>query len=280
MHGKICIITGATSRIGRETARGLAKLGATVVVIGRNQPKSVATVEAIRQETGNPSIEYLLADLSVQGQIRALADDIIKRYPRIDVLVNNAGGTFLQRQLTSDGIEMTFALNHLAPFLLTHLLLDTLKVSTPSRIVNVSSGSHKQAKMNFDDLQGTQHYAGFQAYGQSKLANLLFTYELAHRLEGTRVTVNALHPGLVATNVAGANGPLVRFIWWLITRFGISAAEGARTPIYLSSAAEVAGVTGRYFYKERAISSSPASNDATAAARLWQMSAQLVGLSS
>jgi retinol dehydrogenase 12 len=283
MHGKICMVTGATSGLGQVTARALAERGATVIVVGRSPQKCAATVSRIKQQTGNASAEFMPADLSSQQDIHQLAQYFKTRYPRLDVLVNNAGAFFTKRRESVDGIEMTLALNHLGYFLLTNLLLDTLQVSAPSRIVNVSSGSHFGACMNFDDLQAEQRYDGYQAYSQSKLANLLFTYELARRLGETGIAVNAVNPGFAATNIGlnnfsltrGRFGNAVRRLMGLVAN---SAEEGAQTTIYMATAAEVEGVTGKYFEKQTAVPSSKESYDTVAANRLWQVSAELTGL--
>lgn len=272
------MVTGATSGIGLVTARGLAALGATVIVVGRNPQRGADVVHRIQQETGTPAVEFMLADLSVQARVRQLAEAFQSRYGRLDVLVNNVGGFFLRRQLTADGIEMTFALNHLSYFLLTNLLLDTLRASAPARIVNVASESHRGAEIDFADLQMERRYSGRRAYGQSKLANLLFTYELARRLEGTQVAANALHPGFVATNLAKNNGPMVRLVLRLLHLRAISPEEGAQTSIYLASSPEVEGITGKYFIDRKPVSSSPASYDEAAARRLWEVSAEMAGL--
>ena len=278
LAGKVCMVTGATSGIGKVAARELAKRGAVVVVVGRNEARSKATVNQIRQQTANASVEFLLADLSSQQEIRRLAREFESRYPRLDVLVNNAGAIMLSRRESVDGIEMTLALNHLAYFLLTNLLLDTLKSSAPARIVNVSSNSHERAKLDFDDLQNRRRYWGFRAYAWSKLENILFSYELARRLEGTGVTVNALHPGLVGTNFLANNGALGRLLKMLVVIKGISPERGARTSIYLASSPELETVTGRYFFQEQEVPSSSASYDEDAARRLWQLSAEMTGL--
>jgi retinol dehydrogenase-12 len=278
LSGKVCLVTGATSGIGAVTARELARRGATVVVVGRSPQKCEATVRGIRDQTGNPAVESLVADLSVQAEIRRLAREFRQGHPRLDVLINNAGAIFMQRRESGDGIEMTFALNHLASFLLTHLLLDVLTACTPARVVNVASSAHAGVTLDFDDLQGRRGYRGFRAYRRSKLANLLFTFELARRLEGTGVTVNALHPGFVATNIFAGNGPA----GWLMRQsaglVAIGPEKGARTTILLATAPEVEGLTGRYFVKGRPVSPSPASRDQDAAGRLWQMSEALTGL--
>ena len=278
MAGKVCLVTGATSGIGEETALGLARLGATVVVAGRSAARCAATVDRIGRQTGNSSVEFLLADLSSQKEVHNLAAEFKSRHDRLDVLVNNAGAIVLSRRKSVDGLELTFALNHLSYFVLTDLLLDVLVSSAPARIVNVSSSSHRRTQINFDDLQKQRRYTGFRAYAQSKLANVLFTYELARRLEGTGVTANALHPGLVATNFLTNNGRLGHFLAFFMRIRGISSAKGARTSIYLASSAEVEGVSGLYFEKEKAVQSAAASYDQAAAARLWKISAELTGV--
>ncbi len=283
MNDKICIVTGATSGMGEMTARALAQMGATVIVVGRNPEKSAATVNQIKQQSGNPAIEFMLADLSSQKDIHQLAERFKNCYQRLDVLVNNAGAWINTRRQSVDGIEMTFALNHLGYFLLTNLLLDTLKASAPARIVNISSYGHAMGKINFDDLQGEQRYNGLQAYRQSKLANVLFTYELARRLESTGITVNAVNPGLVATNFGFNNlgfipGGVVRLLVRLYSLVGTSAKRGAQTAIYLASSLDVEGITGKYFEKQQAVRSSPVSYYEASARQLWQVSAELTGL--
>jgi retinol dehydrogenase-12 len=275
MQGKVVLITGATDGIGFVAARELARLGAAVVAVGRNADKTAAVVERIRKETGNPHVEGLLADLSSQQDIRRLAQQFRERHDRLDVLLNNAGALFHPRRESVDGIEMTFALNHLGYFLLTNLLLDLLKASAPSRIVNVSSAAHHRGRLDFDDLQRKRGYFSFGVYSASKLANLLFTYELARRLQGTGVTANALHPGLVASRFAVNNGWLGGVLRGLIWAFGIRPEQGARTLIYLASSPEVEGVTGEYFQNEKVRESSPASHDEEAARRLWDISESL-----
>ncbi|HEX8684659.1 MAG TPA: SDR family oxidoreductase [Ardenticatenaceae bacterium] len=279
MQGKVCMVTGATAGIGKETAKELARLGATVVIVGRSEEKSRATVTELRQQSGNASIEYILADLSVQEQIRQLAETFKSRHQRLDVLVNNAGAVMMSRQESKEGIEMTFALNHLNYFLLTMLLLDVLKASAPSRVINVSSGAHLAGRINFDDPQFARGYSGWRAYAQSKFANVLFTYELARRLEGTGVTANALHPGFVASNfIATNNGRWARLVRPIVQLAAISVAQGAETSTYLASSPEVEGVTGKYFEKKRAIASSGASYNEEVARRLWELSEQMTGL--
>jgi NAD(P)-dependent dehydrogenase (short-subunit alcohol dehydrogenase family) len=277
MRGKVCLVTGATSGIGAVTARELAHRGATVVLVGRDPARCSAAVADIRARTGNQDVQSLLADLSSQKQVRQLAQQFREGYARLDVLVNNAGGIWMKRQETVDGLEMTFAVNHLAYFQLTLSLVDLLTASAPARIVNVSSRAHLRATLDFDDLMGKKRYSGWQTYCRTKLANLLFTYELARRLEGTGLTANALHPGWVATGFGGNNGWLGRVWQFVARRFAIGPEEGAQTIVYLAASPEAAGVSGGYFVRERAIDSSPASHDEAAARRLWQTSLELTG---
>lgn len=279
MRDKVCMVTGATSGIGLATAEALARMGATLVVVGRNREKGGAAVARIQEASGDHSVEYLHADLSVQTQVRNMAQEFKGRYPRLDVLVNNAGAFFLKRQLTADGIEMTWAVNHLSAFLLTNLLLEPLEASAAGRVVNVSSNRHLNGTINFDDLEGARRYGGFAAYDQSKLADVLFTYELARRLGSAPVTVNALHPGSVATNIAAGSSRLAKFFMPLGRLVALSPEAGADTSVFLASSPEVAGVTGKYFVKQRAVRSSPTSYDEARAQRLWRISAEMTGLS-
>ena len=275
MHGKICLVTGATSGVGLLTAQALAQQGATVVVGARDAERGANTVDRIKRATGNTAVQWVLADLSVQAQVRQLAEDIRHRLSRLDLLINNAGAIFSTRRLSADGIEMTLALNHLGYFLLTHLLLDVLKASADARIVNVASNAHWRGRIDFDDIQGERRYRGWRAYCQSKLANISFTYELARRLSGSRVTVNTLHPGFVATGFGLNNGGWFGSFMKVAQLAALSPAEGAETMIYLATSPRVAGVSGRYFVKKRAVKSSKASYDRSAAQRLWQLSAAL-----
>jgi NAD(P)-dependent dehydrogenase (short-subunit alcohol dehydrogenase family) len=280
MNPKVYLITGATAGIGLVTARELARTGATVVGVGRNPEKSAAGARQIREATGNPNVEFLLADLSVQKDVRGLAQTFRQRYPRLDVLINNAGAVYLNRQESADGLELTFALNHLSYFLLTNLLLDMLKASAPARIVNVASRAHfRTPGLNFDDLQNRRGYFGLNVYNQSKLCNVLFTYELARRLAGTSVTVNTLHPGVVATHFFLNNGVLGQLARPLINLIAMRPADGAKTTLYLAAAPDVEGVTGKYFdHHQRETPSSKASYDQAAQLRLWRVSEQLTGL--
>lgn len=275
MTGKVCMITGATSGIGEVTALELARLGARVIVVGRNGRKGAATLKRIKEATGNDEVEFMQADFAELAQVRQLAQAFNSRYAGLDVLINNAGAVFMRRQESADGFEMTFAVNHLAPFLLTNLLLDPLKTNAPARIVNVSSDVHHQGKMNFDDLQLKEGYSMMPAYAQSKLANILFTYQLAKRLEGTGVTVNALHPGFVRTNLGGNHGWLSKILLPIIFLFAKSTEEGAQTSIYLASSDEVEGLSGKYFVNRKAKRSSRLSYDEASAQQLWQISEDL-----
>ncbi|MBN1147195.1 MAG: SDR family oxidoreductase [Anaerolineales bacterium] len=279
MENKICMITGATAGIGLETARALAKMGARLALVGRDAEKCAGAAARIRQESGNPAVDCLLADLSSQAQIRALALQFRESYPALHVLVNNAGGFFLRRQATVDGLEMTFALNHLSYFMLTLSLIDVLKSSAPARIVNVASAAHHGQRLDFDNLQIERgFYHPMRVYGRSKLANILFTFELARRLEGSRVAANALHPGFVATNFAKNNGPLARLALPLLQRKALTPEQGAQTSIYLASSDEVEGVSGEYFGKCKRYRAAPAAYDEGVALRLWEVSEELTGV--
>ena len=279
MQGKICLITGANSGIGKATALGLAKLGATVVLVSRNRARGEQAQSEIKAQSGNQHIDLLLADLSSQKSIRQLADDFKQRYAQLHVLINNAGVFSLRKRLTVDGLDLVFAVNQLAPFLLTNLLLDVLKANAPARIVNISSGSHEANYLRLDDLQSEKHYRPMRAYGQSKLALVLFTYELARRLAGTGVTANCLHPGFVATNIAQRDlPPPLRPLAKPVFLFGISPEEGARTSIYLASSPEVEGVSGKYFVKSVPKQSAPLTHDESLQHKLWQVCAVMTGL--
>ena len=275
LKGKVCMVTGATAGIGIVTAKALAQQGATVIVAGRNKEKSVSTVDQIRKETGNHDVEYILADLSVQKEVRKLSDDFKSKFKRLDILVNNAGAVFDKRFETADGLEMTFALNHLSYFLLTDLLLDTIKASVPSRIINVSSDAHKGAKINFDDIQGKKKYGVMCAYGQSKLANILFTYELARKLEGSGVTSNALHPGFVASSFGSNMSGAFRLILRFLQLFAMSSENGAETSIYLATSPNVANINGKYFVKKKEVRTSVESYDKNVGEKLWEVSEEL-----
>lgn len=275
MRNKTCVVTGASSGIGLETAVALAKAGARVVIVTRDAAKGKAARAEIVRRSGNDAVTFFTADFGSQKAIRKLAAELDAQLPRIDVLVNNAGAINGERKLTPEGIETTFGVNHLGYFLLTGLLLDKLKASAPSRIVNVASEAHRGASMNFDDLGGEKSYSSWNAYCQSKLANILFTRELARRLEGSGVTANCLHPGVVATGFGRSGGALMRLAVRVIRPFIITAEKGARTAIFLASSPEVEGVSGKYFDKCKAVTPSAAAEDDAAARRLWELSEQL-----
>jgi len=273
MEGKVCVVTGATAGIGKETARALARMGATVVVVARDTAKSARTVDEIEASVPNAKVDVVLADFASLAAVRAGAAEIARRYSTVHVLVNNAGLAMKHRTLSADGFELTFAVNHLAPFLLTRALMPQLRAGAPSRIVTVASGAEGYGPIDFDDLQSEKNYRGFRAYGKSKLANVLFTYELATRLAGSGITANCLHPGAVATDLLRK---LPRLIFMLISPFLLSPEQGAATQIYLASSPQVDGVSGGYFVKCRAARSSPRSYDVSARKRLWEMSEALV----
>ncbi len=279
MQGKICMITGANSGIGKATALGLAQMGATVVLVSRDRARGEEAQKEIKAKSGNDAIDLLLADLSSQQSIRQLVEDFKQRYTRLHVLINNAGVFALTWRETVDGLEMSFAVNVLAPFLLTNLLLDVIKASAPARIVNVSSNQQEANHLKLDDLQLEKSYRPMRAYAQSKLAVVLFTYELARRLEGTGVTANCLHPGFVATNIAQRDLVLpARLATKLIFRFGTSPEKGAKTSLYLATSLDVEGVTGKYFEKSVPRKSTPLSYDESLQQQLWKVCAQLTGL--
>ena len=276
MEGKTCLVTGASDGIGYVAARELARMSARVIAVGRNGPKTHAAVMRIIDETRNGDVSYVVADLSSRMDIRRLAQHVRKQTQRLDVLLNNAGAIFLSSRSSVDGLEMTFALNHMGYFLLTTQLLDLLRESAPSRIINVSSSSHSSpGKLNLKDLPKPGSNRGYRAYGRSKLCNILFTYELARRLEGTGVTANALHPGLVRTNIAKNNGMLGRVVNYFIGARGVSSEQGAATLIHLASSPRVEGLTGKYFVDRREVPSSALSYDTRLASGLWELSERL-----
>jgi NAD(P)-dependent dehydrogenase (short-subunit alcohol dehydrogenase family) len=279
MQGKICLVTGATAGIGRATAVGLARQGALVVITGRDAARTQETLDAIRNETGNRQVESLLADFSSQAEVRRLAGEFRARHGRLDVLLNNAGAVFMERGVTVDGFERTWAVNHLASFLLTLELLDLLKASTPARIVNVSSAIHTGRTLDPDKVQDEKLY-GIGGYGQSKLANVLFTYALARRLKGTSVTANCLHPGVVSTSLMKPKGSLAaKAVMTLMQPFLTTPEKGAATSLYLASSPDVEEVTGKYFVKRKAVLSSPVSYDEALQERLWELSLRQTGRS-
>jgi NAD(P)-dependent dehydrogenase (short-subunit alcohol dehydrogenase family) len=279
MTGKTVLITGATAGIGRATAAQLARQGAYLTIVGRDPGKTARTAAEIRTQTGNIHVDHLIADLSALAEVRRLAAEFTESHPKLDVLINNAGGIWATRRTTVDGLEHTFAVNYLASFLLTSLLLDSLKAAAPSRIVNVTSGNYVMGRIDFDDLQSERKYSGLRAYNQSKLASVLFTYELARRLDSTGVTVNALHPGAVRTDFYVRDDlPLTVRIVALARPVMATPDQGARTSVYLASSPDVGPATGRYFVRSKPKNTSKLSRSRELAARLWQVSADLVRL--
>ena len=278
--GKTILITGATNGIGKVAALELAKQGATVAIVGRIQAKTNEVVQQIKVQSKNTAVDGFIADLSSFSEVRGLAQAFRQKYPHLHILINNAGGIFASRKLSVDGYEYTFALNHLSYFTLTNLLLDMLIADAPARIINTSSNGHVGSRLDFDDLQNERHYGygGYRAYGQSKLANLLFTYELARRLSGTAVTVNAVHPGLVASGFGMNNGGAIKLSMSILHLFSLTPVQGADTLVYLASSPEVEGISGKYWTNRQAISSSPESYNEDAQKRLWVVSAQMAGL--
>lgn len=275
LEDRVWIVTGANSGIGKATALGLARLGGTVVLACRNSERGEAAQREIVRESGNSKITLMIVDLASQASIQAFAEEFTQDYRRLDGLVNNAGVYTRQRILTPDGLELQFAVNYLSGFLLAHLLLDSLLASVPSRVVNVSSSAHEGASIDFDDLQGERRYRGSRAYGQSKLAQVLFTTEFARRLEGSGVTVNACHPGVIKTNLGLEGSPAVfRFV----RSFMKSPAKGAETPIYLTASPTTASLTGQYFVKRAVQAPSKRALDREVARRLHDVSLQLTGL--
>jgi len=276
MNNKTILITGASAGIGLHSAIGLAKLGAKIVMVGRDEKRTAQAVELVKSQTGNQAISYLLADLSSLQEVRRLAQEFKEKHNQLDVLLNNAGAIFLWRKVSVDGYEMSLALNHLNYFLLTDLLLDMLKSAPAGRVVNVASNAHYRGHIDFDDLQSERWYNGMRTYSMSKLMNVMYTYELSRRLQGTHVTANCLHPGFVASQFAWNNGWIVRLGISLITG-RISVEDGAKCPIYLASAPDVEGVSGKYFnYNMQERRSNEESYDQNIAKRLWAESERLV----
>ena len=274
-EGKICLITGANRGIGKAAALGLAKRGATVVMLCRHQERGELAQAEIREASGNMAIDLLIADLASQASIRHLAAEFQSRYQHLHILINNAGVTKKERTLTEDGLETTFAVNHLAPFLLTNLLLDVLKTTPQARIINVSSMVHKWGKIDFNNLQGERQYDMDKAYNQSKLANILFTYELARSLENSEVTANSLEPGMVATDFGREYTGFKAFMSKLWRIFMKNPEHGAETSIYLASSPKVTGISGKHFVDKKAVRSSTATYDVALAGRLWEVSEAL-----
>jgi retinol dehydrogenase 14 len=277
LRGKTAVVTGATSGIGRETALGLARQGADVVLVARDEARGEAAKREV-EAAGAGRAWLFLADLASLAQVRRLAADLLSRLDRIDVLVNNAGALHATRRVTVDGLEMNLAVNHLAPFLLTNLLLPRLLASAPARVVTVASDAHRTGRIDWGDLQAEKHFSVVNVYSRSKLCNVLFAAELARRLAGTGVTSNSLHPGSVATGFGRSEAGWVKTAFSALAPFFRSARKGARTSLYLASSGEVEGVTGRYFSDFCAVRASKAARDEVAARRLWEVSARLTGL--
>ena len=275
LEGKTVLVTGATAGIGRETALGLAKLGAHVVLVGRDEAKTKRVCDELRAATGNEKIDFLLADVSKLAEVRRLSAEFMSRFGTLTVLVNNVGLMNLQREVSGDGFELTFAVNHLAPFLLTKLLLPALARGAPARIVNVSSDAHRGASLDFDNLQLEKGYSTFAAYGRSKLMNILFTRELARRVASQRITANALHPGMVASNFMKKPGFVGTVGNAFMSVFGISPEKGARTSLFLAASPEVEGKSGRYYARSQESQPSRQAQDDEAARHLWDISEQL-----
>jgi NAD(P)-dependent dehydrogenase (short-subunit alcohol dehydrogenase family) len=278
-HDKICLITGATSGIGKAAATALAAMGMTLILVGRNERRASEVLYQIRNRIGNSNVEFLQADLSDQGAVRELARKIMSKYDRLDILINNAGARFNDYRESVDGIELTFATNHLGAFLLTSLLIEPLKKSDGARVITVSSGTHHGVPNEFKTNWQPDDYNRKISYGQSKLANVMFTYELARRLSGTHITANTVDPGGVATNLGRNNGLIAwvrHLVYYAIKRELLSSRQGADTVVYLATSQEVEGVTGQYFFKRKPIRSSAVSYDERAAMRLWEISEKLV----
>jgi NAD(P)-dependent dehydrogenase (short-subunit alcohol dehydrogenase family) len=279
MDGKVVLVTGANSGIGRASALALARLGATVVMLCRSAERGEKALRRVREQSGNEDVHLLLADLSSRRDIFEGARDFKARFRRLDVLLNNAGILTRRRRLTEDGFELQFFVNHLAYFLLTRLLLDALRESVPSRIVNVASTAHSRGTLDFEDLQGEKHYDGWQQYANTKLANIVFTYELARRLKGSGVTANCLHPGLIHTHLMSNYSWVINALWYLLQRFFKQPEEGAATPVYLASSPEVEGKSGGYYRNCAPMGTSEESYDPAVQSRLWEVSEALTGFS-
>ncbi len=274
MHGKVVVITGGTSGIGQVAAEKLAAMGARIVLVARDRQRGEAS---LRRLPGPASHSVLYADLSLLSGMKSAAAEIAAAEPRIDVLINNAGALFTNRQLTPDGLEKTFAVNHLAYYVLTEGLRERLIASAPARIVSTSSDAHKGARLDFNDLQSSNAYSGFKVYGRSKLCNILFTRELARQLKGTNVTANCLHPGFVATRFGDQSGGFLGSAIGFAKFFAISPEKGAETIVYLASSAAVENVSGQYFYQCRPATPTIEAQDDASARRLWEETAKLAG---
>jgi NAD(P)-dependent dehydrogenase (short-subunit alcohol dehydrogenase family) len=279
LKDKVCIVTGSNSGIGKETALALAEMGASVVTVVRNKESGEKACSEIIEASGNNSIDLMICDLSSMESIRRFAAEFKDKYDRLDVLINNAGVVISKRQLTIDGFEQTLAVNYLAPFLLTHELLSVLKASAPSRVINLSSGLHKRAKLNLDDLQSESSYKSRNVYGSAKLMVVMHTYELARRLKDTGIAVNVVLPGFVATNLGRSSGSLSsRLMFGMMKPFQLSPKEGAETSVYVASSSDIEGVTGKCFEKKVETESAEISYDVDLQKQLWDATINLLGL--
>lgn len=275
LRGKTVLVTGATAGIGRETALGLAKLGAHVILVGRNPEKTQRVCDELKAASGHQHIDFLLADLSLLSEVRKVAAEFLARFGTLHVLINNVGAINLKREVTQEGFELTFAMNHLGLFLLTELLLPALQKAAPARIINLSSDAHRTTGLDFDDLQAERGYSSFKVYSRSKLMNVLFTRELAHRVAPMRITANAVHPGMVASDFINKPGTLGRIANAFVGVFGLTPEAGARTSVFVASSPQVEGMTGRYFVKSKSVTPSRKARDEAAAKRLWDISERL-----
>ncbi|MHA2026114.1 MAG: SDR family oxidoreductase [Candidatus Thorarchaeota archaeon] len=279
MKDKVCIVTGSNSGIGKETALALAEMGATVVAVVRNQELGEQACEAIVTETGNKAVDLMLCDLSSMSTIRKFVKDFTSNYDRLDVLINNAGAVFSKRDVTEEGFERTLAVNYLAPFLLSHELLPLLKESAPSRVINLSSGLASRAEVNLEDLQSESSFKSRKVYGNAKIMVEMFTYEMARRLENTGVSVNAVRPGFVATNLGRSSGSRSsRIMFGMMKPFQLSPKEGAETSVYVASSPEIEGITGKCFAKKQETETSEKSYDVEKQKQLWDATGDLLGL--
>ena len=282
LQGKRALVTGATFGIGKETALGLAKQGGEVIIVGRDQKKAIEAVEWIKTQSGNPHVTYMLADLSILQQVKKLAADFKSRYSELDILVNNAGAIFAKKEMTSENLEKTWALNHLSPMLLTMELLSSLKAAPNARVVNVASALYVKGEISFSDRKADEKFKGLKAYSDSKLASMLTAFYLAKQLQGTSVQINCLHPGFVDTGIGANNGGFLKYLLLAAqpikkflaenTNYMMTPEEGARTSIYLASSPEVTGITGQYFYKSQGIATTSTVQDADLQSKVWQLS--------
>lgn len=279
LAGKICVVTGSNSGIGKETALALAGMGVTVVMVVRNQQKGQEALDEVVAKTGNRSVSLMTCDMSSMASVRSFAEKFKKKYTSLNILINNAGAEFVKRQVTPEGYEQSFAVDYLAPFLLTHELLDLLKASAPSRIINVSSGLAKNGRVDFDDLQNEKNYKGMKAYSNAKLMLIMFTYALSRRLSGSGVTANVLMPGFVATNLGKSSGSRSSALMFTLVRpMQISAKKGAETSVYLASSDEVTDISGKCFAKKKKATTCTASYDVDSQERLWVETTKMLRL--